>query len=48
MDSSVRAAVEASYRKYFNGAVRVQREEVVKFMRFFGSEGESEPMPNSI
>lgn len=46
----VRKQVEANYEKYFKEKPsRIHKEEVVKFMRYFGSEGErSEPMPNSI
>jgi hypothetical protein len=49
-DPSLRKQVESSYERYFKERPsRIQKEEVVKFMRVFGSEGErSEPMPNSI
>ncbi len=50
INPSIRKQVESSYDQYFKERpIRIQREEVVKFMRVFGSEGErSEPIPNSI
>ena len=47
----MRKKVEEAYKKFFKESPgRVQKEDVVKFIRFFGSEGEvkSEPVPNSI
>jgi hypothetical protein len=51
LDKSVRQSVEKHYARYFrNGESRVQKEEVIKFMRSFAGENElqREPFPNSI
>lgn len=51
MDPDVREQVEAVARKYFEKEpIMVEKEEVIKFMRYFSSEneGKEEPFPNCI
>ena len=51
IDSSVKKAVEDSFRRYYPTVPeRLKKEDVLKFMRFHASESkvEREPIPNSI